>query len=204
MTNDPKTCFPTRPPLNPLRMASNYRDYWGCADACLTELTDPLLNAACYVPRIYHAPDTEQENAGVAALDYTEYALALPAGSFIVGYMHVYTSLMNAGNALDPPVRSSFRFQITDVQKQYRFFEKPVPEAWLLNDSPSSNLQTPFGAAGLFVLNPSPRLLTALYPVTPPGVFKVEFWNVLGERNKGIRLSLLVAVPDEDLFSRGS
>lgn len=201
--NNPVTCFPTKPPFNPLRLASNYRDYWGDADARLAELTDPLLDAACYVPRIFHAPDTEAENTGVAAEDYLEYVLTLPAGSYIVGYLHNFTGLLNANDPATPPVRSSFRFQITDVQKQYRFFEKPLPEAWLLNDSPSSNplAQT---AGGLYVLNPSPRLLTALYPVTPPGVFKVEFWNVLDELNTGVRLSLLVAVPDEDLLVRGA
>jgi hypothetical protein len=203
MTNNPTTCFPTKPPINPLRLASNYRDYWGNADARLTELTDPLLDAACYVPRIYHAPGTEEELAGVGPRDYMEYALALPPGSFIVGYMHTYTSLANAADADNPPVRSSFRFQLTDVHKQYRFFEKPVPEAWLLNDAPSSNAQSPVGA-GLYVLNPSPRLLTALYPVTPPGMFKVEFWNTLDTLNTGVRLSLLLAVPDEDLQGRGA
>ena len=203
MTNNPTTCFPTKPPLNPLRLVSNYRDYWGDFDAILAELTDPLCDAACYVPRIFHAPDTEGENAGVAAQDFREYVLVLPAGSFIVGYLHTYTGLQNAGDVNNPPVRSSFRFQFTDVQKQYRFFEKPMPEAWLLNDAPTRNLQAAQTGA-LYVPNPSPRLLTALYPVTPPGVFKVEFWNTLDSTNTGIRLSLLVAVPDEDLLVRGA
>jgi len=201
--NNPVTCFPTKPPFNPLRLASNYRDYWGDADARLAELTDPLLDAACYVPRIFHAPDTEAENAGVDPQDYREYVLALPAGSFIVGYLHSFTGQLNASDPDNPPVRSSFRFQITDVQKQFRFFEKPIPEAWLLNDAPSSNTLAQI-SGGLYVLNPSPRLLTALYPVTPPGVFKVEFWNTLDTVNTGVRLSLLVAVPDEDLMVRGA
>ena len=200
--NNPTTCFPTKPPINPLRLASNYRDYWGDVHAMLAELTDPLCDAACYVPRIFHAPDTEGENAGVAAQDFREYVLVLPAGSFIVGYLHTYTGRLNANDAANPPVRSSFRFQLTDVQKQYRFFEKPIPEAWLLNDSPARNALGQF--TGLNVLNPSPRLLTALYPVTPPGVFKVEFWNTLDTTNTGIRLSFLVAVPDEDLLVRGA
>jgi hypothetical protein len=201
MSSNPTTCFPTRPPINPLRLASNYRDYWGDLDARLTELTDPLLDAACYVPRIFHAPDTEAENLGVLANDFLEYVLVLPAGSFIVGFQHCFTSLANPNDSGNPPVRSSFRFQITDVQKQYRFFEKPVPEAWLLNDAPSSNPQGLIN--GLYNLNPSPRLLPALYPVTPPGEFRVEFWNTLASTNTGIRLSLLVAIPDLDLLGRG-
>jgi hypothetical protein len=115
--------------------------------------------------------------------------------------LHTFSSRASL-NATDPPVRSGFRFQITDVARQFRFFEKPVPETWLLNDAPSSNPQSPLGA-GLYVLNPAPRLLTAPYPVTPPGIFKVEFWNTLDVTNTLVRLSLLVAVPDEDSGTRG-
>ena len=196
-----KVCFPTQVPISPLRLHSAYRDYFGDPDSKLTALIDPILDAACYVPRIFHAPDTETEDAGLAAKQYLEYALALPAGSFIVGYLHAFTSRASL-NATDPPVRSGFRFNITDVGRQYRFFEKPVPETWLLNDAPSRNPQSPL-AAGLYVLNPAPRLLTAPYPVTPPGIFKVEFWNTLSVTNKLVRLSLLVAVPDEDSETRG-
>ncbi len=202
MSQSLKTCFPTQAPFSPLRLASDYRDFWGDADARLAEMVDPLLSAACYVPRVFHAPSTEDENAGLAARGYLEYALALPAGSFIVGFQHSYTGLANPNDAANPPVLSSFRFQITDVRMQYRFFEKPLPEAWLLNDVPTSNAAG-LVAGGLYVPNPSPRLLTALYPVTPPGMFRVEFWNLLNSTNAGVRLSLFVAVPDEDLLGRG-
>lgn len=190
-------CFPTNPPISPLRLASNYRDYFGDAHACLTALIDPIIDAACYVPRVFHAPDTGTENAGVAGNDYLEYVLAIPAGSFILAYLHGFTSLASL-DGVNPPVQSGFRFQITDVERGYRWFEKPVPEAFLLNDAPSSNPQSVLGA-GLYTLNPSPRLLTAPYPVAPPGVFKVEFWNTLAVLNKNIRLSLLVAVPNPDM-----
>ena len=196
-----KVCFPTQVPISPLRLHSAYRDYFGDADAKLTALIDPILDAACYVPRIFHAPDTQTEDAGIPARDYLEYALALPEGSWICGYPHSFSSRASL-NATDPPVRSGFRLQITDVARQFRFFEKPVPETWLLNDAPSSNPQSPLGA-GLYVLNPAPRLLTAPYPVTPPGIFKVEFWNTLDVTNALVRLSLLVAVPDEDSLTRG-
>jgi hypothetical protein len=196
-----KTCFPINPPIAPLRLHSAYRDYFGDPDSKLTALIDPLLDAACYVPRIFHSPDTEDSDAGVPGLEYLEYALALPEGSFILGYQHTFTSRASL-NATDPPVRSGFRFQVTDVKRQYRFFEKPVPETWLLNDAPSSNPQSPLGA-GLYVLNPAPRLLTAPYPVTPPGIFKVEFWNTLSSLNKLVRLTMIVAVPDEDAGTRG-
>lgn len=190
------TCFPTQAPINPLRLVSNYREMWGDAHALLVRGTDPLVDAACYVPRIFHAPDTDTENAGVAARDYLEYILTLPPGSFIVGLLHAYTGLANANNATNPPVRSSFRFQLTDVEVRHRFFEKPLPEAWLLNDVPSGNPQGVVSGFP-FVQNQTVRLLPAPYPVTPPGQIRVEFWNILATANRDIRLSLLVAVPDE-------
>lgn len=197
-----KTCFPTQVPISPLRLHSAYRDYWGDADAKLTENIDPFLDAACYVPRIYHAPDTQTENAGVPGNAYLEYALAVPFGSFLLGFLHSFTGRASL-DADNPPVRQSFRFNVTDMGRQYKIFEKPVPETWMLNDAPSSNPNAHFGA-GLYVLNPAVRLLAVPYPVTPPGIFKVEFWNSLATTNKLIRLSLVVAVPDEDLLNRGA
>lgn len=194
-------CFPTDVPISPLRLASNYRDYYGDYHAVLTELIDQILGAACYVPRVYHAPDTEAENAGVAANDYLEYALEVPAGSFILGFLHCFTSRASADGA-NPPVGSGFRFQLTDVALKYPFFDKPMPEAWLLNDAPSSNPSGVLGA-GLYVLNPSTRLLAAPYPVTPPGILKVQFWNTLAVVNKLVRLSVLAAVP-ADFFEKGT
>lgn len=194
-------CFPTKPPINPLRLASNYRDYYGCQHERFTALTDAINDSGCYTPRIFHAPDTPTENAGVAENGYLEYALPLPAGSFVLGFLHTFTGAASADRE-DPPVGSGFSVQITDVAKDYQWFEKPVPEAWLLNDAPSSNPSSVL-AAGLYVLNPSPRLLTAPYPITPPGMLKIEFWNKLTTLNKLIRLSMLVAVPDYDLTKRG-
>jgi hypothetical protein len=188
-------CFPTQPPFNPLRLSSNYRDYFGDSHAKLTALTDQICNAGCYIPRIFHAPDTSAENAGVPANGYIEYALSLPAGSFIIAFMHAFTS-QGSLNTTDPPVQSGFRCQITDVKAQYKFFNKPVPEAYFLNDVPSSNASSPFNVDDLYVLNETPRLLPGPYPVVPPGMFKVEFWNLLASTNNLIRLSFLVAVPD--------
>lgn len=190
-------CFPTRPPISPLRLASNYRDYYGDAHAKLAELIDPILGAGCYVPRIIHAPDSPAELAGVPGGGFLDYGLVIPTGSWILGFQHCYTSAPSA-NTTDPPVTSSFRFQITDVERQYKFFRNPVPEAYLLNDIPTSNAVSVLTGL-LTVLNPSLRLLPAPYPVAPPGLFKLEFWNMLATVNTGVRLSLLVAEPDPDL-----
>lgn len=195
--------FPKLPPFNPLRLASNYRDHFGDAHALFTELTDPIIKSGCYVPRIFHAPDTEDENAGVAPNGYLEYALAVPAGSFILGFLHAFTSGASADQN-DPPVTSGFRAQITDLKQDYAWFGKPVPEAYFLNDSPTANPSGNLNQDSLVVPNPSVRLLPAPYPVTPPGIFRVEFWNILqvagvAATNNLVRLSFLVAVPDPDM-----
>lgn len=198
-TTTPGKCFPLAPPFNPLCLASNYRDYFGDANACLTEIVTSRINAAgCYVSRIFHAPDTSTETAGVRANGFLEYVLSIPAGSFIMGFLHTFTS--GSPSATDAPVSSGFKFQITDVGRDYRWFAKPLPEAWLLNDEPSSNSQE-LSQLPIRVLNPSPRLLPAAYPVAPPGSFKIEFWNQLSSVNSLIRLSLLVAVPSPDMVA---
>ena len=121
----------------------------------------------------------------------------------LVAYLHAFTGGPSA-NTTDPPVTSGFRIQITDIRPNYQFFGKPVPEAFFLNDVPSSNPQGVFAPTSLSVLNQTPRLLTAPYPVTPPGLFKVEFWNILQSGNVGsvnplVSLAFLVAVPDPDM-----
>jgi hypothetical protein len=197
MSTLPKICFPVEPLISPLRLASDYRDYFGDYHAKVTELLDPILKAGCYVPRIYHAPSDDLESVGLAPDGFLEYALALPAGSFVLGFLHNYTSA-TTGNGTDAPAGSSFRFQLTDVSRQYRFFGKPLPEAWLLNDQPGNNPNaaiTGGPGGGLYVLNPSLRLLPAPYPVGPPGMFQVEFWNMLATQNNDVRLSVFCAVP---------
>lgn len=195
--------FPTKPPFNPLRLASNYRDYFGDPHALLTEMTDVILNSGCYVPRIYQTPDTFLTDAGVEPNGFLDYALAIPGGSFILGFLTGFTSGPSA-NLTDPPVTSGFRVQITDVRADHKFFAKPVPEAYLLNDIPSSNPQGVLDPTSLAVQNQTVRLLPAPYPVVPPGIFKMEFWNFLEVAgvpvtNFLVRLAVLVAIPDPDM-----
>jgi hypothetical protein len=196
--------FPALPPFNPLRLASNYRDGYGDSHALLTELTDAVIASGCYVPRIFHAPDTSVDNEILQTNRFLEYALALPIGSFILAYLHGYTAAPSA-NVTDPPAASGFRVQITDIKPNYKFFGKPVPEAFFLNDIPSANPNSVLSPNLLSVQNQSARLLTAPYPVTAPGIFKIEFWNILttgnvsATLNPNVRLSFLVAIPDPDL-----
>jgi len=201
-----RLCVPTTVPIKPLRLRETYRDYYGDAHAALAEMFDRIQDAGCYEPRIFHAPDTQSENAGLQVDGYLEYVMALPPGSFIVGFLHACTSLVQP-NLDQAPVVSGFTFQLTDVDRDYRLFAKPVPEVYLLQDRPSVLAAFADDPSGPPVLLPAPRLLPAPYPVTPPGVFRVEFWNqapagAFGEGstvNKFIRLSLLVAVPNPDL-----
>jgi hypothetical protein len=170
-------------------MMPDYREYWGDQHAKLVELTDAIQEAGCFTPRIYHAPDSTQENAGVT--DYLEYILALPLGSWILGYLHNTTSQASPSA---PPALSGYSCQITDMARNWKFFDKPVPEVYFLN-GPSAPY---FGSTSALVQTPaSPRLLTCPYPVTPPGQFKIEFWNQIGGTNKQCQLNLLVAVPEE-------
>lgn len=192
----PTCIFPKKPLFNPLRLASNYRDYFGDPNALLTELTDSIIESGCYVPRIFHAPDTTVLSAPGQGLHYLEYALAIPPGSFIIAYMHAFTAVQS-DNLTDPPVKSGFRVQITDIAPEYKFFGKPVPEAFFLNDIPSANPQGVLSTTSLYVQNQTPRLLPTPYPVTYPGIFKVEFWTIAPTSLK--RLSFLCAIPDPDM-----
>ena len=161
-------CVSTTPAIAPLRLAPDYRDYFGSAHEHLTEMLDSIVNSDCYRLRIFHAPDSTTENAGVPANGFLEYALELPVGSLILGFPHLSTPAVNPNVAGDPPVGSGFRVQITDVQRNYRFFQKPVPEAYFLNDIPSMNPLGPYSGNRLYLLNLSLRLLMAPYPVAPP------------------------------------
>jgi hypothetical protein len=195
----PRLCdVPLKVTLSPLRLVPDFRDYWGDAHSKLVELTDPIVNAGCYIPRVYHAPDTVSEQAGVAANDYLEYILALPPGSFILAYLHTTAGVVGANN--DPPAGSGFSVQITDVARNFKFFQRPVPETFFLNNAPAPNNVGPFAGGLMADAAPSPRLLTAPYPVAAPGEFKFQFWNQLDALNKLIQLSLLVAVPETELM----
>ena len=194
-------CVPTTPAIAPLRLAPDYRDFFGRAHEHLAETIDAIVNSDCYRLRIFHAPDSTSENAGVPSLGYSEYALELPPGSLILGFLH--SSTYNVTDEDDPPANSGFRVQITDVARNYKFFQKPVPDAFFLNDILSQNAEGPFSGGNLYVLNPSTRLLMAPYPVAPPGQFKVEFWNILLQlidptSNPYISLDFVVAEPDAE------
>ena len=190
-------CAPLTVLLNPLKLAPEYRDFWGDMHSKYAEATDAICEAECYIPRVYHAPDNQTELAGVAANSYLEYILPIPAGSFILGYLHTTTGLTGAGpvEAGAPPPGSGFTCQITDIKRNYKFFQKPVPETYFLQNATQPNDYGIFAGGRPYIACPSPRLLPAPYPITPPGELLFEFWNTLASTNVLVQLSLLVAVP---------
>lgn len=190
-------CVPLKTLLNPLKMAPAYRDFWGDLNSRYVELTDRICDAECYIPRVYHAPDNVTELAGVAGNGYLEFILPIPAGSFVLGFLHTTTGALGPGAtaAGSPPAGSSFSCQITDVRRKFRFFQKPVPETYFLNDATTPNDFGVFAGGFPYVACPSPRLLPAPYPISAPGELMIEFWNTLTTANVLVQLSLLVAVP---------
>jgi hypothetical protein len=186
-----KNCVTSVFPINPLRMLPDYREYWGDQHARFVEMTDAIQLAGCFVPRVYHAPDFSTEILG--ALDYLQFIMTIPPGSFILGYLHNTTSQTSPNS---PPALSGFSCQITDIARNWKFFDKPVPEVYFLN-GPAAPYSDGLSSFALVQRPASPRLLTCPYPVTLPGHFKVEFWNQLqGVTNKLMQLSFLVAVPE--------
>lgn len=189
-------CVPTTPAIAPLKLAPDFRDYPGRYHERLAYLIDTIVNADCFRPRYYHAPDSPTENAGIPANGYLEYVLQITPGSVLLGFLRSNTPVQNPNTSTDPPVGSGYRCQITDVERQYKFFQKPVPEAYFLNDIPSTNPLGPYDGENLYVLNPALRLLPHPYPITAPGLLKVEFWNLLTSSNVNVALDFVVVEPD--------
>ena len=205
-----KLCVPTLTE-NLLRLSPLYHDYFGEQQAAFTKMLDGFADAGCYVPRFFHAPDSGSQLAGVPPNGYKTYLMALPVGSFILGFLHTTTSA--AGFDQDapmlnvPPNKSGFSCQITDLSIDHKLFSRPAPEAWFINDQVFGGSDNPFppypGATRGFTFPSFPRLLPAPYPVVPPGQFQVEFWNSLGSVNTDVQMTFLVLVPDSGNMNAG-
>ena len=203
---------------NLLRLSPIYKDYWGEQMAAYTRRLDGFARLGCYVPRFYHAPDSESQFVGIPPNGYKTYLLNLPLGSFIIGFLHTTSSAPGSAGMVEdpvvqaPPNLSGFTCQITDLSLDHKWFSRPAEEAWFINDNllGPSELNNPFPippypANTLGFTFPSfPRLLPVPYPVIPPGQFQVEFWNSLdtdnlgnlGGTNKDCQMTFLVLVPD--------
>lgn len=195
--NNRGVCAPLTVLLNPLRLAPEYRDFWGDLHSFYVGATDAICAAECYIPRVYHAPDNKTEVTGLAPDGYLEYILPIPAGSFILGFLHTTTGAAGVSPVENgaPPPGSSFTCQITDLKRNYKLFQKPVPETYFLQGPTQPNDFGVFAGGLPYLACPSPRLLVKPYPITPPGELLIEFWNSLTTQNALVQLSLLVAVP---------
>lgn len=197
----PGSCIP-RNTENLLRLSPLYRDYWGEQMAAYTRRLDGFAKLGCYVPRFYHTPDSGSQFAGIPGNGYATYLLALPLGSFILGFLHTTSSAPDSAIGLpvlaSPPNPSGFTCQITDLSLDHKWFSRPAEEAWFINDNlVGSNTFAPYPSNMQGYTFPSfPRLLPVPYPVVPPGQFQVEFWNSLDEVNTDCQMTFLVLVPD--------
>ena len=185
---------------NPLRLSPLFRDYWGDQMAAFTKQTDKFSKAGCYVSRFYHAPDSETQLNGIPANGYLTYLLALPIGSFLLGYLHSTSSAPDSTGNGTPPNLSGFTCQITDLSIDHKFFSRPAEEAWFMNDqllpgNPGSVSPYPSNTKG-YTFPSFPRLLPVPYPIVPPGQLQVEFWNSLDDVNTDVQMSFLVMIPD--------
>ena len=184
---------------NLLSLSPLYHDYWGEQMAAFTRRLDRFAHLGCYVPRFYHAPDSESQFVGVQPNGYKTYLLSLPIGSFILGFLHTTQSFPNATMSPSvPPNASGFTVQITDLSIDHKWFSHPCPEAWFVNDLAVPRTAFPPYANSTFAFTfPSfPRLLATPYPVVEPGQFQVEFYNSIDTVNNDVQLTFLVLVPD--------
>jgi hypothetical protein len=205
-----KLCVPTTTE-NLLRLSPLYHDYFGEQQAAFTKMLDGFADAGCYVPRFYHAPDSGSQLAGVPANGYKTYLMALPVGSFILGFLHTTSSAPGSAGSTPPSIQvppnaSGFTCQITDLAIDHKLFSHPTPEAWFINDNllGASSGAPPYPGNTLGFTFPSfVRLLPAPYPVVPPGQFQVEFWNSLDVVNTDVQMTFLVLVPDAGNVNAG-
>jgi hypothetical protein len=184
---------------NPLKLSPLYREYWGEQMASFTRRTDVFARAACYVPRFFHAPDSQKQALGVPANGFVSYLLSLPIGSFLLGYLHTTSSAGESNGTGLPPNQSGFTCQVTDLSIDHEFFSRPAQEAWFVNDQfviTGPNPQPYTNSQHGYTFPSTPRLLPVPYPIVPPGQLLVEFWNSLSEPNTDVQMTFLVMVPD--------
>jgi hypothetical protein len=117
---------------NLLTLSPLYHDYWGEQMAAFTRRLDGFARAGCYQPRFYHAPDSESQFVGMPAGGYKTYLLALPLGSFILGFLHNNSSAPGSSGPATkpvinvPPNQSGFSAQITDLSIDHKWSSRPA------------------------------------------------------------------------------
>lgn len=147
----------------PQQLDYNYQDYWGEYLPPTLEPLWALLQAGCYVPRWFQVPNDALETMAVGG--YNAYAVAIPAGSFIIAILHSFQE----------GVSGAFTVQITDTALDHQWFSQAAPDQMFFKEN---------GRNGYLLPKP--------YPVITPGNFLVERW-CYGAGS--CELTLLVAEP---------
>jgi len=137
--------------INSLSLYPFYRETWGYFDPLAIAQLSPLAYDDCYQPKLYKAPDDDQEV--LPAGGYLKYGLEITPGSLIWGIYHVTEDTSAPG----------FVFSVTDMSLGIELFDK-TPDLFVSNSGP-----------GFF-----PWLMNGPYPVVGSGLFSVEFWNNSG------------------------
>ena len=187
-------------PLSPLSIDTLTRDLWGQFDSYAIAQYAPLVKEDCFQPKLYKAPAQAQEV--IPAHGYAAYGLGITPGSIIYGfYVPTVTNLVappqiNTLATLLPP---NWVVQIKDESLNRKFWDHPIPVAFLGNFKPTFLGQLPFSFFGEYGYSSStPNLLCRPYPVVGKGTFYVELWNP-GESAQ--RVELIIGVFEN--ISRG-
>jgi hypothetical protein len=164
-------------PMSPLSLNPLTRDLWGSFDATAIAQLAALAADPCYTMKFYKAPADNQEL--FAASGYAAYGMKVTPGSIIFGFY-----LPCVVNTATPwtSIPGAFTVQITDVDLEHKWFTEPISSLFLSNFKPTfaSIVNTNMGSF--------PNLLTAPYPVTGHGMFKVDIQNTSGDGSQRIEL----------------
>lgn len=159
-------------PISPLQLDTLTRDLWGSYDAVAIAQLAPLNYEACYRPKFYKVPATDQESFG--AYDDKDSGLAVTPGSLIYGFY--------LPGLLSTSLPGKFNFQLKDLSLDRDFWDDPIPSAFIANLKPTylSQLAYPTaGTAGSF-----PHLLNCPWPVVGTGLFKSHIWETSGSAQR--------------------
>jgi hypothetical protein len=164
-------------PISPLSLNPLTRDLWGSFDASAIAQLAALASDPCYMMKFYKAPADNQELLSSAAANggYAAYGMKITPGSIIFGFY--LPSIVDIDTPWDS-APGAFTVQITDVEMEHKWFTEPIASLFLANFKPTyaSVVTTNMGSF--------PNLLTAPYPVTGHGMFKVDIQETSGVQQR--------------------
>ncbi len=159
--------------LSPLSLNPLTRDSWGQFDATAIAQLAPLANEECFQLKFYKAPADGQEV--LAGNAYAAYGMRVTPGSIIFGF---YLPMVGVPGAPLSSLPAAFVVQIRDVSLQHNWFDDPISSLFLSNYKPTYQSESSGDQCSF------PNLLTAPYPVTGTGLFRVEVWSTSVETQR--------------------